>query len=48
MNVRLNKNWEIKLIHHTHLDIGYTHTQDEVLNIQFKHLENAMNSTGQL
>lgn len=43
MGIKLNRNWKIKLIHHTHLDIGYTHTQDEVLKIQFRHLENAMN-----
>ncbi|MGL1891442.1 MAG: hypothetical protein OCD02_07415 [Spirochaetaceae bacterium] len=38
----LKRKWKIHLIHHTHLDIGYTHTQDAVLKLQFKHLEKAM------
>lgn len=38
----LKRQWKIHLIHHTHLDIGYTHTQDEVLKLQYKHLETAM------
>jgi len=33
---------EIHLLHHSHLDIGYTHTQDDVLKLQFQHLENAV------
>jgi hypothetical protein len=40
--VKLKNNWEIDLIHDTHLDIGYTQTQDEVLERQFEHLETAM------
>lgn len=39
---QLKRQWKIHLVHHTHLDIGYTHTQDEVLKIQYKHLEKAM------
>jgi len=39
----LKKHWKIHLIHHTHLDVGYTHAQDEVLALQYRHLENAMN-----
>ncbi len=39
---KLNRNWKIHLIHHTHLDIGYTHTQEQVLERQFSHLEMAM------
>ena len=31
---KLTRNWKIYIIHHTHVDIGYTHTQDEVLKIQ--------------
>ncbi|MBN2650786.1 MAG: hypothetical protein JXR63_00260 [Spirochaetales bacterium] len=38
----LTRNWTIYLIHHTHLDIGYTHPQQEVLEIQWRHLEKAM------
>jgi len=38
----LKRQWKIHLIPHTHLDIGYTHTQDEVLKIQYQHLEKAM------
>ena len=33
---------EIHLIHQTHLDIGYTHTQDEVLRRQVEYLRQAM------
>jgi alpha-mannosidase len=36
------RKWEIYLIHHTHLDIGFTHPQEEVMKIQWKHLETAM------
>lgn len=32
----------LRLIHHTHLDIGYTHVQDEVERIQWAHLEEAL------
>ncbi|TFH30700.1 MAG: hypothetical protein E4G98_01560, partial [Promethearchaeota archaeon] len=42
MKVKLKRNWKIVLLHHTHLDIGFTHTQDEVLAIQCKYLEKAM------
>lgn len=30
------------LLHHTHLDIGYTHTQEEVRRIQGRHLDEAL------
>lgn len=33
---------EIHLLHHSHVDIGYTHVQDEVKRIQWEHLENAI------
>jgi hypothetical protein len=33
---------EIYLLHHTHLDIGYTHHQDEVERIQWASLEEAL------
>ncbi|TFH33784.1 MAG: hypothetical protein E4G95_09230, partial [Bacteroidia bacterium] len=32
----------IHLLHHSHVDIGYTHVQDEVEKIQWGHLENAI------
>ncbi len=32
----------IWLIHHTHLDIGYTHVQEEVERLQWDHLERAL------
>jgi len=32
----------IHLLHHSHVDIGYTHVQDEVKRIQWEHLENAI------
>ena len=31
--------WELYLLHHTHLDIGYTHVQTEVMERQWEHLE---------
>jgi hypothetical protein len=33
---------DLYLIHHTHLDIGYTHVQDEVERMQWAHLEEAL------
>jgi hypothetical protein len=33
---------DMYLIHHTHLDIGYTHHQDEVEQMQWDHLEEAL------
>ncbi|MGL4914352.1 MAG: hypothetical protein ACRC3Y_18180 [Romboutsia sp.] len=32
---KLNKKWEVLLIHHTHTDIGYTQTQE---NIEYYHV----------
>lgn len=34
--------WEIYFLHHTHLDIGYTHTQEEVEQRQMDHLDTAL------
>ena len=36
------RDWEIHLVHQTHLDIGFTHTQEEVLQIQLEHLRTAL------
>ena len=36
------RDWEIHLVHQTHLDIGFTHTQEEVLQIQLQHLRTAL------
>ena len=33
---------ELYLVHHTHLDIGYTHVQEEVERLQWAHLEEAL------
>ncbi len=33
---------DLYLIHHTHLDIGYTDRQDEVERLQWRHLEQAL------
>ncbi len=33
---------DLYVIHHTHLDIGYTHLQDEVERLQWNHLEEAL------
>ena len=32
----------VHLLHHSHVDIGYTHVQDEVKQIQWKNLESAI------
>jgi hypothetical protein len=37
---------EVYLLHHTHLDIGYTHRQDEVERIQWASLEEALRLGG--
>jgi len=36
------RKWELHLVHQTHLDIGFTHTQEDVLKLQVKHLRAAM------
>lgn len=36
------RKWEVYLIHQTHLDIGYTHPQEEVLKLQVDHIRKAM------
>lgn len=36
------RKWEVYLIHQTHLDIGYTHPQEEVLKLQVQHLRDAI------
>ncbi len=36
------RRWTIYLLHHTHLDIGYTHTQEEVEALQMRHLDTAL------
>ncbi len=33
---------DLYLIHHTHLDIGYTHVQDDVERLQWSHLDSAL------
>lgn len=40
--VEPERRWEIYLIHQTHLDIGYTDTQQKVMNTQVNHLYNAL------
>ena len=40
--VRPPRRMEVHLLHHTHLDIGYTHHQDEVERIQWASLEEAL------
>ena len=37
----------IHLLHHSHVDIGYTHTQDEVKQIQFSNLDTALKLIGE-
>lgn len=36
------RQWELHLIHQTHLDIGFTHTQEEVLEMQTGYLHQAL------
>ena len=36
------RRWELHIVHHTHLDIGFTHTQEEVLKLQVAHLKTAL------
>jgi alpha-mannosidase len=36
------RHWEFHIVHQTHLDIGFTHTQEEVLKRQVEHLKTAM------
>ncbi len=36
------RKWEIHLVHQTHLDIGYTHSQPDVLALQVRQLKEAM------
>ena len=38
----VGRDWEFHLIHHTHLDIGYTHVQEDVERIQMGHLDRAL------
>ncbi len=40
--VRPVRRINVHLIHHTHLDIGYTHHQEEVERLQWQHLEDAL------
>ena len=34
--------WEIRIVHQTHLDIGFTHRQEEVLKVQVQNLRDAL------
>jgi hypothetical protein len=34
--------WVVYVLHHTHLDIGYTHVQSQVEKLQWMHLERAV------
>lgn len=36
------RKWQVHMLHHTHLDIGYTHTQDDVERLQMKFLDEAI------
>lgn len=36
------RSWVVYVLHHTHLDIGYTHVQAEVLERQIQHLRRAI------
>lgn len=36
------RKWELYLLHHTHLDIGYTHVQSDVEKRQWDHMDKAL------
>ena len=36
------RHWEIHIVHQTHLDIGFTHKQEDVLKLQVSHLKKAL------
>ncbi|MBI9018366.1 MAG: hypothetical protein JEZ07_14025 [Phycisphaerae bacterium] len=36
------RGWEIHIVHQTHLDIGFTHKQADVLRLQVEHLRTAL------
>ena len=36
------RKWELHIIHQTHLDIGYTHKQEEVLELQVQSLKDSL------
>lgn len=40
--VKSVRQWDVHIIHQTHLDIGYTHTQEEVLAMQVRHMKAAL------
>jgi len=42
LELRPVRKWEIYLLHHSHVDIGYTHVQDEVERLQWDHLERSV------
>lgn len=42
LNVLPVRKWEIHLIHQTHLDIGYTHKQEDVRRMQIDHFHKTM------
>lgn len=42
LNVSAVKPYNVYLLHHSHVDIGYTHTQDEVEKMQWKNLDDAV------
>jgi len=39
------RKWEIYLLPHSHVDIGYTHLQSDVMKLQWKHLEVALEAS---
>lgn len=42
LNLSPVRKWEVHLVHQTHLDIGYTHKQEEVLRNQIDHFYKAL------
>jgi len=42
ITLRPVREWTVCVIHHTHLDIGYTHTQEDVEQLQMKYLDQVL------
>jgi len=42
VEIPAERKWELHIIHQTHLDIGYTHLQEEVLELQVQSLKDSL------
>jgi hypothetical protein len=46
--MKLKKNWNIYLIHHSHTDIGYTERQDKIINYHYDFIKQAVDILNEL